>query len=219
MKRKYKILFVIVTLLAASLGCNVLSALPGNGPLLEDDFSSGEGWGTRTDSDSSIDFSDGGLRMQLFKENYFVWSTPNAEKYENIHVEVTVKNNNTPATTAFGVLCHQQVVNDSFYYFAITPAGEYAIVKAALAQTDVFLTNNDQWATSDLITKDAPSYRVGADCGSGTLTLYVDGKQVASISDLTYTSGTVGLLTWSGEQASSADVTFDDFVVTKLQQQ
>ena len=114
------------------------------------------------------------------------------------------------------MLCHQQVVNDSFYYFAITPAGEYAIVKAALAQTDVFLTNSDQWGTSDLIAKDAASYRVGADCGNGTLALYVDGQQIASVSDSTYTSGAVGLLTWSGEEATSADVTFDDFVVTKL---
>jgi len=216
MRNQYKILFVIMALVTASLGCSVLSALPGSGSLLEDDFSSGEGWGTRTDSSSSIEYSDGGLRMKLFTTNYFVWSTPNAESYENIHVEVTVKNNDTPATTAFGVLCDQQTINDSFYYFAITPAGEYAIVKAALAQTDVFLTNNDQWAASDLIAKDSPSYRLGADCGNGTLTLYVDGQQIASVSDTTYTAGAVGLLAWSGEEASSADVTFDDFVVTKL---
>ena len=211
-------LFAILALALASLGCSVLSALPGSGSVLEDDFSSGDSWGTSTDSSSSIEYADGGLQMQIFTDNYFVWSTPNTESYENIHIEVTVKNNDTPATTAFGIICHQQTVSDSFYYLVMTPAGEYAIAKAALAQTDVFLTNDDQWAASDLIAQNSASYRVGADCGNGTVTLYVDGQQIASVSDSSYTAGTVGLLTWSGEDVSTADVTFDDFVVTKLQQ-
>ena len=131
-------LFAILALALASLGCSVLSALPGSGSVLEDDFSSGDSWGTSTDSSSSIEYADGGLQMQIFTDNYFVWSTPNTESYENIHIEVTVKNNDTPATTAFGIICHQQTVSDSFYYLVMTPAGEYAIAKAALAQTDVF---------------------------------------------------------------------------------
>jgi hypothetical protein len=147
-----------------------------------------------------------------------VWSTPDDQDYENVHIEVTVKNNGTDSTTAFGILCHQQAITDSFYYFAVTPGGEYAIAKAALAATDVFLTNDDQWAKSDAIAQNAASYRVGADCGNGALTLYVDGQQIASISDSTYVNGGVGVLTWSGEEAAAADVTFDDFIMTKLAQ-
>jgi len=41
----------------------------------------------------------------------------------------------------------------------------------------------------------------------------VDGKQIASISDNTYGSGRVGLFIWSGEKVSSADVTFDDYLL------
>ncbi len=218
MKNRHTLSFAIVALALASLGCSVLSALPGSGAVLEDDFSSGDGWGTSTDSSSSIEYGDGGLQMKVFTDNYFIWSTPNTERYENIHIEVTVKNNGTHPTTAFGILCHQQTISDSFYYLVMTPAGEYAIAKAALAQTDVFLTNNDQWAASDAITQNAASYRVGADCANEILTLYVDGQQVASVSDTSYSAGSVGLLLWSGEETSSADVTFDDFVVTKLQQ-
>ena len=36
-------------------------------------------------------------------------------------------------------------------------------------------------ARKDLIEKNKSSYRVGADCGNGTLTLYVDGQQIASV--------------------------------------
>ena len=212
-----KSLLPIAVLVLVSLSCSALSSL-GGGALLEDDFSSKGGWGVGTDTDSSVEYSDNGLRMKVFRENYFVWSTPNDQDYENVHIEATVINNGTDPTTAFGIMCDQQTIDDSVYYFAVTPAGEYAIVKAALAQSDVFLTNNDEWGSSELITQNASSYRVGADCGNGTLTLYVDGKQIASVSDTTYTSGGVALFTWSGQKAASADVTFDDFVMTKLSQ-
>ncbi|HEU0297789.1 MAG TPA: hypothetical protein VFR47_33915 [Anaerolineales bacterium] len=212
--RLSRVLLAVAMLIASSLACNALG-----GPLLEDNFEgSDSNWGTGTDADSSVEYSDGGLRTKIFTQNYFVWSTPNDQDYENVHVEVTVKNNETDSTTAFGVLCHQQAVTDSFYYFVITPSREYAIAKAALAQTDVFLTNDDQWAQSDAIAENAASYRVGADCGNGTLALYVDGQQIASVSDSTYVNGGVGVLVWSGEEVASGDVTFDDFVVTKLAQ-
>ncbi|MEP7137341.1 MAG: hypothetical protein ABI904_20650 [Chloroflexota bacterium] len=206
----------ITMLVLSSVACSAVSLL-GGGPLLQDDFNSGSGdWGLGTDTDSSVEYSGGGLRMQAFRDNYIVWSTPNNEEFENVHVEVTVNASGTDATTAFGIICDQQSVTDSGYYMVMTPAGEYAIAKAALAQTDVFLTNNDQWASSDAITQDAASYRVGADCGNGRLTLYVDGKQIASVTDATYVKGAVGLQIWSGDNISSVDVTFDDFVVTKL---
>ena len=219
MNRKFsKGLFAIALLVLASLACSAASLL-GGGALIEDDFSkSDSGWGVGTDSDSSVEYVNNGLQMQVFTKNYFVWSTPDTETYENVHMEVTVNNNSTDPTAAFGVMCNPQPVDRSFYYFAMTPAGEYAIVKASIALSDVFLTNNDKWATSDAITQNASSYRIGADCGNGTLTFYVDGKQIDSVSDSTYTSGGVGLFAWSGEEPSGTDVTFDDFVMTKLGQ-
>lgn len=187
--------------------------------VLEDDFSQDElTWGTLIDSVNSIDYDGETLRMQIFtEENWIVWSTPNSEIYEDIHVEVTVTNNDGETTTAFGIMCYQQEASDSYYYFAVTAGGEYAIAVAAEGQTDIFLTNDDQWGDSDLITRNAGTYRVGADCGNGTLTLYVDGQLIDSVSDTTYSSGGVGLFTWSGDDVSTADVTFDDFIVTSLE--
>ena len=45
----------------------------------------------------------------------------------------------------------------------------------------------------------------------------VDGQQVDSISDDTYETGNVGLFAWSGGELNSTNVSFDDFVVTKLE--
>ena len=184
--------------------------------LLSDDFSS-EQWGTGTDSDTSTEYVDGALKIIVFTKNYFTWSTPNRESYSDVHQEVTVLNNGTDKNTAMGLLCDRQGNTGSFYYLAFTPSGEYAISRSEEGKTDVFLTNNDKWGTSDQITKNAKSYRVGADCGNGTLTLYVDGVEIASAKDKAYKDGGVGVVVWSAEKPTKTDVSFDDYEMSSLQ--
>ena len=226
MKSNTKIILAIAGLGLAALACQAVTGGGGgdtpvaptesSGVLLSDDISS-QRWGVGTDADSSVEYANGALQMIVYSTNYFVWSTPDDQDYQNVHLEVTVINNGTDSTTAFGLMCNQQPSSDSsFYYFAMTPAGEYAIAKAQPRQQDLFLTNDDEWATSDAITRNASSYRVGADCGNGTLTLYVDGEQTASVSDSSYTSGGVAVFTWSGEEATNTNVSFDDFLMTQL---
>jgi hypothetical protein len=194
-------------------------AAPASDVLYEDDFA-GDGrtsWGIGTDAESSVEYLNDGLNMQLFKENYIVWSSPNDQEYENVHMEVTVLNNGTDSSTAFGFMCDQQYpITDSRYYLAITPGGEYAIGKAALALDDVILSNNGEWGKSDLIAKNADSYRLGADCGNGRLALYMDGQLIASATDTTYTKGSVTLFIWSSDKINTANVTFDDFRLSRL---
>jgi len=240
MKSRSKIILAIASLGLATLACQALTGggdnntpvapIDTNVPvlptsttsstgdvILSDDFSS-DRWGTGTDTNSAVEYANEALQMIVYTKNYFVWSTPNDQDYQNVHMEVTVINNGTDSTTAFGLMCNQQAgVDNSFYYFAVTAAGQYAIAKAEEgADADIFLTNNDEWANSDLIAKDASSYRVGADCGNGTLTLYVEGQQIASVSDSSYTNGGVAVFTWSGEEATTTDVSFDDFEMREL---
>lgn len=226
MRSNNRIVFAIFALALAALACNAVTgggtdptgstSTPSPAVILSDDFSSAT-WGTGTDADSSVEYVDGRLQVIVYTKNYFVWSTPNNEDYQNVHMEVTVLNNGTDSTTAFGLMCNQQAgADNSFYYLAITPAGEYAIAKATAGQSDVFLTNNDQWASSDLIPTDAASYKIGADCGNGNLTLYVDGQPIGSVADASYVSGGVAVFTWSGEEATTTNVSFDDFLMTQL---
>lgn len=183
--------------------------------IMSDDFSSSQ-WGTGTDADSAVEYIGNALNFDVYTDNYFVWSTPDDEVYSDIHMEVTAINNDTDSTTALGFICNKSTGND-FYYFAMTPAGQYAIALAADGEEDVFLTNNDEWADSDLIAVNASSYRVGADCGNGQLTLYVDGVEIASVSDSTYTSGRVAVFVWSGDEVGiTTNISFDDFEMTEL---
>jgi len=225
MNGKVKIILAVSSLVLSALACQtvmgggggdqVTPSTPTTNVIFSDDFSSVQ-WGTGTDSDSSVEYSNNALQIIVFTKNYFVWSTPNNQTYQDIHMETTVLNNGTDSTTAVGLMCYQQETNGNFYYLAMTPAGEYAIAKAEEGQKDLFLTNNDQWAPSDQIVQNASSYRIGADCGNGTLTLYVDGNQITSVSDTSYTSGGVGVFGWSGENATTTNVSFDDFVITGL---
>lgn len=212
MKIKSSRVFVAcAALILASLACNAL----GSKALFQDDFSGSDStWGTGTDADHSVEYSNDALKFLVSKDLYFVWSTPNSEKYENVHLEVTAINKSTDSAGAFGLICNLQIT-DTSYYFAITGAGEYAIGKYTFAG-DTLLTNNGEWNKSSLFKPDADSYRLGADCGKDTLTLYVDGQRVDSVSDSTYTSGNVGVFAWSGNELNGTDVSFDDFVVTKL---
>jgi serine/threonine protein kinase len=185
--------------------------------LLEDDFSDEDIWGTLDDTTAAIAYDGGALRMRIFEQNWIVWSTPNGEVYRDVHAEVTAHNNDGQPNTAFGILCYQQAVTSSYYYAVVTPSGEYVIARAVDGDTDTFLTNDDRWGTSNLIEKDASSYRIGLECGDGTLSLYVDGRLIDSATDSTYSGGSSGLITWSGDQVSAGDVSFDDFILRSLE--
>lgn len=226
MKRNNRIIFAVFVFALAALACNAVTGGggAGDGPtstpsprvLLSDDFSSPQ-WGTGTDADSSVEYANGALQMIVYTKNYFVWSTPDNQDYQNIHMEVTAINNGTDSNTVFGLMCNQPADADySYYYFAITPAGQYAIVKATVGESDVILTNNAQWEFSDLIAADAASYRIGADCGNGTLTLYVNGQQIDSVSDASYVSGGIALFMYTSDEVVSSDISFDDFLMTEL---
>jgi serine/threonine protein kinase len=185
--------------------------------LLEDNFSDEDIWGTLDDTTAAIAYDGEALRMRIFEQNWIVWSTPNGETYRDVHAEVTAYNNDGQPNTAFGILCYQQDVTSSYYYAVVTPSGEYAIARATDGETDEFLTNDDSWGTSNLIERNASSYRVGFDCGNGTFSLYVDGRLIDSAADNTYSGGSSGLITWSGDQVSTADVSFDDFVLRSME--
>jgi hypothetical protein len=184
----------------------------------QDDFSNdNSGWGTGSDANKVVQYTNDTLEFQVLKAEDMVYSGPNETDYKDIHIEVTATPNNTDKNSYFGILCDQQVTSDAFYYGAITPAGQYAIAKAAVAEDDVFLTGGNNWKTSKLIPVNASSYTIGFDCGSdGTLTLYVNGKQIDSVTDTTYTDGYIGLFAASDKKANSADVNFSNYVATSL---
>lgn len=186
----------------------------GGGQLLSDNFESrSSNWGVGTDTDYEVQYVDGALQIKVVPANMKVYSGPTGTSYKNIHIEADAINQGSDPKAAFGVLCNQQVISDEFYFGYVTPSGEYGIVKSVFINDDVELTSG----TTDLISKDASTYRVGMDCAAnGTMTLYVNGQQVATASDTEYAGGTVGVIAWSGDVESGTTVSFDNYVITQL---
>jgi hypothetical protein len=208
-----KVFSSIAGLVISTLACAVPSLDSLLNPLPKDNFSnSSSGWGIGTDSSSSVEYYEGGLHMIVFQPFYVTWSTPDAETYENIHLEASVANASTDSEALFGFICNAQGTTNSFYYVGVSPDGYYAFIKSSIVESDVYLKEG----TSGIISATPDSMRLGLDCGSGAITLYVNGQQIDSISDATYTSGRVGLFAASDDQENGTDVTFDDFVMTKL---
>ena len=210
MKRNnLKVFVFIAVLVLAAMAC----AIPGLNSLPKDDFSNSDsGWGVGTDTSSSVEYASDGLQMIVYTPFYVTWSTFGLETYENSHIEVSVNNTSSDSDSMFGVVCNEQGSTQAFYYVGVSPSGYYAFIKSSVALEDVYLKEG----TSDVISASASSMRIGLDCGNGTLTLYVNGQQIDSVSDASYPNGVVGLFTASDDLDSGATVIFDDFVMTKL---
>ncbi len=210
---RFKWIVSVAALAVATLACatpdigSLVSSLP------SDDFSnSSSGWGTGIDEKSSVEYANDGLQMIVYQPYYVSWSTPGLESYENIHIEVSVRNESTDPEAVFGIVCNEQGSTNSFYYVGVSVDGYYTFIKSAVAKDDEYLKEGN----STVISESSSPMRVGLDCANGSLTLYVNGQVIDSVSDSTYTSGVLGLFAASHDEQSGAKVTFDDFAVTKL---
>lgn len=210
----WKIFIAIGVLVMSSLACGAGDLAALLDPMPKDDFSSsGSGWGTGTDADSSVEYSNGGLDFKVFTPYYVTWSTASLETYENSHLEVSVTNTSTDPEAFFGFVCNEAGTTNNFYYVGVSPDGYYAFFKSQIVGDDELLKDG----TSDLISASASSMRLGLDCKNGSMTLYVNGQQIDSVSDASYPNGTFGLFAASDDEQNGTSVVFDDFVSSKIE--
>ncbi len=210
----------LVALMLAALACGGGSsggdsATPG-GPkvLLKDDFSSSSsGWGTGSDTESSVEYDGGEYVIKVETDSLLVWGTQDEETLGNVHLAVNVRNTGANDPT-FGVICGYQD-DQNFYYMGFGVDAYYAIAKYVNDELTIITSDSNEWMLSDDIKENADSYKLEADCGNGRLTLYVDGKQIASVEDAGYQAGKVGLFARSFDK-TGVEVHFDDFVATEL---
>jgi hypothetical protein len=211
---KRRVVLPLGLLLAAVLACSPSTILPGATALYKDNFSdSGSGWCVDSKTSSSLDYSGGEYVFNVTDPNLFVWCNP-GQNFTDIHAEVTVKNTSGKADTVFGLICDDQKAatqaDENYYFMGISADGHYTI-RSTTAGKDKVLAEDK----SSAIATQAVSYTVGADCAGGNLALYVNGTQIASAHDTTYSSGDVGLFAWTQDNAP-AEIHYDNLVVTKV---
>lgn len=179
--------------------------------LFSDDFSStSSGWDRTTSSFGTTDYQNGGYHISVNDEYSSVWANP-GRNFTDVRVEVNGHKIGGVDDNEFGVICRYQD-EDNFYAGSVSSDGFYAII---IIQNGEFgYLGTDGMQPSDAIRQGTSTNTVRLDCVGSTLTLYVNGTQLISVSDSAFSSGDVGL--YAGTFGTPGiDIFFDDFVVRR----
>lgn len=216
---KKKMLWLpIVILVLAGLACAAGSATEA-GPtadpnlLFSDDFSSSTtGWDKVREETGMTDYDQGGYRIQVLETNTDYWANPGLTGMGDVSISVDVKKLAGPDDNDFAVLC-RYVDIDNFYAILASSDGFYGITKVVGGSQE--LIGQDELLPTDAIQQgEGVVNTLRADCIGSTITLYINGAQVASVEDTTFTTGDVGLMAGTFDTAGT-DILFDNFVVRK----
>ena len=238
--KKYTLL-VIGTLMFASLACSYASRLlggdnpipaepqqPGNEPvpavpqqpsnvLFQDDYSNpSSGWDQFSDADGLTNYENSSYRIRIDKPDFTFWANPGLDGIlpPDVRVEVDATKVGGPDFNDFGIICRYSGVGSqaSFYEFIISSDGYAGIVLVTESSQQVISTDGEL-QPFDAIRHGSATNHIQAECFGSLLTLYVNGVMLTSVSDTTLTSGDVGLLASTYDEAG-VDILFDNFIVT-----
>lgn len=227
MSNKSKLLLILVLLFAAALACSAPvsnggdsdDGSSGSGPaptasdiLFQDDFSStSSGWSDLYRDDSGMtDYDQGGFRIQVLESNFDYWANPNLSFTDTV-VEVDAKKIGGPDDNDFGLICRYSGV-ENFYFLIVTSDGFYGIGKYVGGSQE--LIGTDSLYETDKVLGGASVNKIKAECIGSTLRLYVNGSLLQEVTDTSHSSGDVGLIAGTFDDAGT-DILFDNFVVRK----
>jgi hypothetical protein len=179
--------------------------------LFSDDFTNpNSGWDAWTQNGSAVSYQDGVLRIYVAETQYSFWSRP-GKRYEDALIQVDAVRIAGPEDNDMGILCRYKD-EDNFYAFLISSDRYGGIMKVKDGQYN--LLTGDTLGYYDAIKTGDQINTIGAGCVGSTLTLTVNGVQLASVTDSDFTSGEVGVIAGTYDQAG-VDIAFDNFMVMK----
>jgi len=126
----------------------------------------------------------------------------------DVRMEVDMGKLAGPDENRIGLIC--RYAGSDYYFFMITSDGYYTIGKFTNGQMTQLGQSEMQY--SENIHRGIAVNHLRGDCVGNTLTLYVNGFQIAQAQDSTLTSGDVGLMAGTFAQPG-VDIIFDNFVV------
>jgi len=204
-------------LLGLSLLACRISATPRSWPefesgslLFQDDFSDMDsGWEQSSPLENgSSGYQDEAYRIALEGPNQLVWSGPGLT-FTDTRMEVEADHPGEAADDDFGFVCRAQD-EFNFYYLVVSSDGYYGIGKVVDGVNK--LIRLDAMPPSEAIRQGRADNHLRADCIGNTLTLYANGKLLASVRDSEFLQGEVGL-TAGTLSAAGTEVIFDNFSV------
>ncbi len=214
MKNHWRLLAFVLVLGLAILACGGTTPTTPSDPniLFQDDFSNtGSGWDQIQEEGAGMtDYESDYYRIQVLTANTDVWANPGLS-FTDTRIEVDATKAGGPDDNDFGVICRYES-EANFYFFMISSDGYAGIGK--VQDGEQILIGSEVLETSDAINLGAATNHITADCVGSTLTLTINGKQVTSVTDTSFTSGDVGLLAGTYSEVGT-DIHFDNFIVRK----
>lgn len=210
-------LIVIFTMTSCSVLNSILSkADSGNSGtdsavLFADDFSkTSSGWDQTTNDSASTDYNNGAYEINIFDTNYDMWANPGLT-FTDVKVEVDATKVAGPEDNDFGLMCRYVDV-DNYYFGIVASDGYYGVGKYESGTLEIF--GGEGMVGTDKVNPGSVPNAIRFDCVGSKLSLYVNGNLLAEYEDSAFSSGDVGLLAGTFAEAG-ADISFDNFVVTK----
>lgn len=180
--------------------------------LLFDDFSSASsGWEVSEYSFGSVSYRNGAYVVKSFGDGATMWGVAN-QYFDDVVIDVDTLQVSAPANNnnAYGVVCRDQGSDRrTGYYFFISGDGMYAIATAIEGDWKWLV----EWTASDVIRQGNAVNHIQAICDGELLILTVNGRQLATARDSTYSAGDIALAAASLE-AEPTEIHFDNLVVT-----
>ncbi len=204
---------VLLSLSAFTLSCAVGGGSPTldteTGILFQDDFSdSGSGWDQVTFETGETDYKDGVYRIYVNEASVDYWANPGLN-FTDVSVEVEATKVGGSDDNDLGIICRYQDT-ENFYFAVISSDGFAGIVKADSGEQTPISSEALEPATA--VREGNTTNTIRFDCVGDTLTLLVNGTQVATATDSEWADGDVGLVAGTFDTPGT-EVHFDNFVV------
>jgi hypothetical protein len=181
--------------------------------LLVDDFNDTAcGWDQYDEEEASAGYATGAYLVTVHQSNTSAVAVPGGQ-FSDVSVQVETRLERGSVNNNFGLVCRYQDM-DQLYAFLISSDGYYAIVRVGGGASYRILSGDGRHLMpSDAIqTKEGAVNEIRALCAADELTLYVNGRQLASVSDDLLVSGDIGFIVSTYEEAPTT-VRFDNLFV------
>ncbi len=180
----------------------VLPDNPGE-QLFADDFSSDKGvWGLA----NGIVFDGEQIILNVPDTNNYLWTTIGTE-FDNADFQVEGEKLGGPDDNSFGVIFRFQDANN-YYAYEISSDGFYVVNKLV----DGSWTQLIEWSSSPLIETGYATNQVAVEMMGNHYSFFINGVQVDSMTDDTFSGGSIGLIA-SSYSEPDVSVGFDNALV------
>ena len=175
--------------------------------VFEDDFSVVRGWPQVRGDEFRMRNTAGGYVIEVDLTNDAVWGV-REDGYGDVRVETEAYRKDGARDGYYGVVCRFE--NGSNYYlFFVGSDGSYGIAKQFNGKLTFLQQLQD---TQAIIKTGSTPNRVRGDCIGTTLTLYVNGVEMASVEDADFGGGSVGIAAGT-RRSPGYDVFFQYFAL------